>query len=375
MLAAYQGTPTDLIPVAPEFWYYIPARLLGVSMIEFELEVPHWQALQRTFQHYACEGWGIVAPGAPLTQVGKVTRQQKWLDADRGAVRRRLEESTALKIGPVELHCRRLLDAAEPSWMTERFIKDFDRDWPAYAEIAFIPPADLDWSSVQQALDGVGEDYLLEVYIGDPFIDFAGGQREGGFAQVIEDLIDHPREMQALQERYIAHLVEKTRAAFRYTSARSLFIASIWSSLSLLSPALWRKWDQPVLEAVIAAAHECGGLVHHHFHGRCRKVLPELAGLGLDCICPFERPPGGDITDLRQVADLLDRTAFNGNIHTVETLLNGSPRDVRREVDEVLAAFHGSKRLIVGTGDQVGGETPPENIHALIEAVRQSGKV
>ena len=27
-------------------------------------------------------------------------------------------------------------------------------------------------------------------------------------------------------------------------------------------------------------------------------ILQELADLGLDCICPFERPPGGDATDL-----------------------------------------------------------------------------
>ena len=27
-------------------------------------------------------------------------------------------------------------------------------------------------------------------------------------------------------------------------------MASIWSSLSLLSPAWWRKWDKPVLEAL-----------------------------------------------------------------------------------------------------------------------------
>ena len=55
-------------------------------------------------------------------------------------------------------------------------------------------------------------------------------------------------------------------------------------------------------------------------------MLPELAAVGLDCICPFERPPGGDVTDLREVATLLDgKTAFNGNVHTVKTLIEGTP--------------------------------------------------
>ena len=65
------------------------------------------------------------------------------------------------------------------------YIKDFERDWPVYAEHFFVPPEELDWTPVQQALDAVGEDYLLEIYIGDPFIDFAGEQREGGLDLVV----------------------------------------------------------------------------------------------------------------------------------------------------------------------------------------------
>jgi uroporphyrinogen decarboxylase len=103
-------------------------------------------------------------------------------------------------------------------------------------------------------------------------------------------------------------------------------------------------------------------------------ILNELAELGLDCICPFERPPGGDVTDVRVVRQALnERTTFNGNVHTVDTLIRGTPADVEREVTEIMQAFEGSPRLIVGTGDQVGGETPEENIHAMIDTARRLG--
>jgi len=237
--------------------------------------------------------------------------------------------------------------------------------------LAFVPPDELDWHEVQSALDAVGDDYLLEVYVGMPFVDFAGGPREGGLPQVVMDLVDHEADMAALQARYIDYLVSKVEAAFAYTSARSVFVASGWSSISLLSPRVWRRWEKPVLEAVVQTAHACGGLVHHHFHGRCMAVLTELATLGLDCICPFERPPGGDVTDLQRVrATLSERTAFNGNVHTVRTLIDGDSAAVRAEVLEILEAFEGSQRLIVGTGDQVGAETPDDNIYAMIETVR-----
>jgi hypothetical protein len=49
MLAAYRGMPQERAPVAPEFWYYYPAKVLGVDMIAFEKEVPFWYALKETF--------------------------------------------------------------------------------------------------------------------------------------------------------------------------------------------------------------------------------------------------------------------------------------------------------------------------------------
>lgn len=369
MLAAYRGEFSDVVPVAPEFWYYIPARVLGIPMYQLQLEVPHWQALQRTFKHYQTEGWGIVAP---TIQAGHGTAEHTLthrLDE------RRFEVVQTLEAGRRVLTSRTMLDAVEPSWLVERYIKDFDADWSLYAENTLLPAEAYDWQPVQAALDAVGDDYLLEVFVGFPFIDFAGGQREGGLEQVIVDLMDHEDYLRELQHRHIEHVTGLIRAAFQRTTAQSVFIASSWSSMSLLSPKLWRMWEKPLLMAAIQAAHDCGGLIHHHFHGRCMAVLQELADLGLDCICPFERPPGGDVTDLRAVrAALAERTAFNGNVHTVDTLIRGTPADVRREVLEILEAFEGSSRLIVGTGDQVGAETPEENIHAMIDTVRQYGK-
>jgi hypothetical protein len=369
MLAAYEGRYSDVVPVAPEFWYYVPARLMGLPMMQFELEVPHWQALQYTFKHYASEGWGIVAPATPMDWGGK-----------HGSVTRRIDEGRYEVLNTIEqagrcLSSRTIMDAHEPSWLVERYVKDFAADWPLYARAALVPPEELDWRPVQQALETVGDDYLLEVFAGSPFIDFAGGQREGGLEQVIVDLMEHEDELRDLQERHIEQVVGTIRAAFARTSAKSIFIASSWSSLSLLSPRIWRKWEKPLLEAAIRATHECGGVIHHHFHGKCMGILNELAGLGLDCICPFERPPGGDVTDLSAVRRALaERTTFNGNVHTVDTLIRGTPADVQREVTEIMQAFDGSARLIVGTGDQVGGETPEENIHAMIDVARKLGK-
>ena len=366
MLAAYRGECPDRVPVAPEFWYYLPARLLGLDMIEFQ-QVPHWQALQQTFRHYACEGWGIVAPG-------KGAAEAEWQTETVQLNERQYDQRTRVRTPRGELTARQRLDKDEPAWAVERFIKDLERDWAIYEPLALPDPASLDWQPVEEALAAVGEDYLLEVYGGLPFTDFIGGVREGGFEQMVFDLQEHRDFLLGLRERYIAWLREVIREAFARTSAAAVFIGCGWACGSLLGPRLWRFWDRPVLAAAAAAAHEAGGLIHVHYHGRCRETLDDFADLELDCVCPFERPPGGDITDLREVRRRLRRrVTMNGNVHTVETLIRGTPSDVVREVLEILEAWEGQPRLIVGTGDQVGRETPDENLHVMIETVKRYG--
>jgi hypothetical protein len=77
---------------------------------------------------------------------------------------------------------------------------------------------------------------------------------------------------------------------------------------------------------------------------------------------------------LRQIVKQLSgRTTMNGHIHTMEPLLCCTEKDVRQEVGEIMKAFAGNPRVIVGTGDQVGRETPEEHVYALIdEAIRLS---
>ena len=138
MLAAYEGRYADVVPVAPEFWYYIPARVLGVPMYEFELEVPHWQAMQQTFKHYGCEGWGIVAPATPA---GWGPRRRTMTTQTAPG---RFELHTVIESGGRTLESRRALDAVQPSWAIERPIKDFEADWPVYECAALVPPEELD---------------------------------------------------------------------------------------------------------------------------------------------------------------------------------------------------------------------------------------
>lgn len=366
MLNAYRGVASDRPAVAPEFWYYFPAKLLGLDMIEFN-RYPFHLALKQTFETYGCEGWGITFAGAAAPEVER-TSEEAWLDAYQLAGR------TTVRTPYGTLTSASLSDRREPGWVTERWIKDVDRDLPAYAHMTLGGDPDaIDFSGAIRAWEEVGESYLLEFYLGEGFFDYLATAVEGGLEAGVYLFLEREDELEALRERYIDYQVRMVRAVCERTPFESFFIGCTWSCLSLISPAMWRRWDGPVIAALCAEAHRHGRLVHLHNHGKCLELAGDFPALGVDCVCPFERPPGGDVVGLdglREVARRLGgRTTLNGNIHTVDTLIRGTHDDVRREVDEVLTAFANNPRVIVGTGDQVGRETPEANIRAMIEAV------
>ena len=368
MLNAYRGLPNDRVAIAPEFWYYIPAKVLGVDMLQFERDIPHWQALQATFRKYGTEGWGGVGGAEHNPAVSGDSRWEKISDTQQ-----RLVGET--RIGGQTFTSTRIYDVHEPSWTETHPVKD-PRDMARVFEIMHAPDVTHDFTGAVRAWEAVGEDYLLECAVCSPFSDVLAHFM--GFEAAVEYLLTQaPAVLERMQARYIENKVELARRACERTPFESFFVGCSYACNSLIGPNLWRTWDKPVIRAVAEEVHRHGRLLHIHFHGRCIETVRDFAELGLDCVCPFERPPGGDVRGLDGLRTLeralRGRTTMNGNIHTVETLIRGTEADVRREVGEILEAFRGNPRVIVGTGDQVGLETPEENIHAMVdECVRRS---
>lgn len=343
-------------------------------MIAFAREVPFHQALKATFAHFDCEGWGAAfcsVPNASVTSHSSDT----WSDDDT------LEVRTVTRTPFGELAQAQCFSRAEPGWCIERPLKNLARDLPAW-EAATLggEPEAMDCAGISRAWEEIGESYLLEAWLGVPFFDWYAGAREGGFETAIFEFLDPEFTplLERLQARYQQWLLRLTRVICEKTPYESMVIGCSWSCNSLLGPNLWRRWDKPLIKTIAEEVHRHDRLLHVHFHGKCQETVADFAEIGIDCVCPFERPPGGDITglaDLQQVEQLLrGRTTMSGNVHTVEALIRGTTDDVRREVHEILTAFTQNPRVILGTGDQVGRETPEENLWAMIDEGKRFGK-
>ncbi|NJD03794.1 MAG: hypothetical protein FIA99_14620 [Ruminiclostridium sp.] len=366
MLNAYKGIFSDRFPVAPEFWYFYPAKVLGVSMLEFERELPFWQSLQKTFGKFGTEGWGIVFQDVINEDMKKTVRLDK-IDGTR------YRETTSAVFRGHEFISTKIFDLYEPSWV-EKHMVDSEDELPGCIDMLLSEKNGFDFDGIIKAHTAVGEDYLLEVWMGTPFFDFIAEMI--GFEKAIMYFIGEDEEiLEGYRDRLIQYQKEFIRKVCRNTPYESFMLGCSYSCNSLIGPSMWRKWDRPYIQAMADEIHKLGKLLHIHFHGRSMETVQDFADMGVDCVCPFERGPGGDVDGLeglKKVRELLrDKVTMNGNVHTVETLIRGTAEDVKREVREIKEAFAGSARMIIGTGDQVGRETPEENILAMIEEAKK----
>ena len=361
MLNAYRDLENDVIPAAPEFWFFYPAKVLGIGVDEFQRDVPHWQGMLETFKKFECEGWGIVAPATENPHVKVESRYDRISD----------EKSRDLQkvfCGGAVFERSYLYSKTTPFWQEQNAVKN-----PADAKLFFDAHINddvtFDFTDAVRAHRSVDEYFLLEFDLGLPFFDYF--EQFMGFEGAVMYFMDEDEGLlEEMAQKYTAFMIRLTEEAIENTSFESFYIGCSSSCNALLGPALWRKWDKPYEKAITETVHKHGRLVHNHNHGKIMATVPDLVEIGFDCVCPFERPPG-DVAGkegLIKVRELLrDRVTFNGNVHTVRALINGTPDIVREQVREIKEVFKGSNRLIVGTGDQVGYETPEENLHAMIE--------
>lgn len=142
------------------------------------------------------------------------------------------------------------------------------------------------------------------------------------------------------------------------------------SSGSLIGPGFFRQFSLPYLKQLIDAIREFATPPVLHICGDTRKILGEMAetgagGLSLDNAIDLAEAK-------RQVGS---QVMIIGNVNPAESMYNGTPELVRLDVKNCMKKAHDSpKGYLLGLGCELPIKTPPENVHALIDAARIYGK-
>ena len=144
--------------------------------------------------------------------------------------------------------------------------------------------------------------------------------------------------------------------------------------LTLQSPKIFRELSLPTLKEITKMAKEADVPSHLHSCGRERYVVEVAAKeTDLSSIEPLEPPFQGDC-DLAEIKRLFGkRLALKGNIQTTR-LLMATPEEVEAMAKWCIDVAGEGGGYVLSTGDQVGRDTPEENIFRLVQFCRKYGR-
>ncbi len=367
LIAMTNGIP-DRVPVTPDISNMIPCRLTGKPFwdIYYFNDPPLWQAYLDAVKYFGFDGWFIDGdmqyqwPGNRYRMVEDMQKQpDRWVVRYRGRIDGLpYQEETTFPIG-------------DPPTATEKIIKDLEADW-SLVEKLFAPPLGYNPARLRQQRAAVGELAAFGVCVGYPGFQNWFGLFDGGIEALSYAYQDHHDLLLKMRELNEQQMVAQMEMILAERPDFVLLGAS--GTITMQSPRIARELCLPTIQKLTAMAKQAGIPTMIHSCGKERILIKWCAEeTDLNCINPLEVAPMGDC-DLAEIKQSFgSRLALMGNLHTTQTMLFGSPTEVRRACLEAILAGGENGGFILSTGDQCGRDTPDENIHAMVNTVEEFG--
>ncbi|MEX1334827.1 MAG: uroporphyrinogen decarboxylase family protein, partial [Candidatus Limnocylindrales bacterium] len=143
---------------------------------------------------------------------------------------------------------------------------------------------------------------------------------------------------------------------------------------SLIAPDLWRRMIKPRIAELYAFIHErSSAKVFLHSDGAIRTLIPDLIEAGVDALNPVQfTAEGMDLVELKR--DFGREISFWGaGVDTQKVLPRGTPQEVREQVLRNVETLMPGGGYVFATVHNIQADVPPENIVAMVEALREVG--
>jgi uroporphyrinogen decarboxylase len=367
MTALRNGQP-DRVPATPDISIMIPCRLTGKPFWDIEVngDPSLTFAYINAVKYFGIDGWMFNGTlDYKLKTELRTEREVVYRDEEKWVVRFVTHtpdgDLTQTLVSPRD----------NPSTMTEKMVKDFKKD---FKKIRHLYPEVLgyDASTYWEQKKEMAERGMICVWAGVPGFQNFVGLFNGNLEALTYAYYDYPdlfEELVALSEK---HELQKLDMALD-AGVESILTGGS-GSITLQSPALFRKLSLPTLKIITRRCKEAGVLCGIHSCGMEKYLVEACANeTDLDYVNPLEIPPMGDCDLAELKVKFGHKLALMGNLHTTQVMLLGSVTDVRRESLKAILAAGGNGGYVLSTGDQCGRDTPFENIFEIVKVAKEFG--
>lgn len=383
MLTAMRRGIPDRVPASPDISNMVPARLTGKDFWEVYLfDNPSLgRAYMDAVRKFGIDAWYLYGklPGArrdtaPLP--ASAYDLGGFLIHPDLVKRRRIEnrpESIAEEVvietplGPLD--SRTVYFRDNSPWPDVGWIKEPVADWPRLRWLmgdAWVFPDRL------PDYDLVGEAGVYAISLDLP-VDWWIRLRDRGDELALYDFFDRAELMDEIMAYYQEYSLARIRACIAARPDEVVFQGSR-SSLSLISPKIYRRYNLPWIQALTRLTREAGLIAHQHTCGRSWALVEmNYAETQLDVMEPLEPPPGGDVDLAIAKKQFGDKFCLKGNLNTFVTMLS-TPEVVEQAAIRCIDAAAEGGGYILATGDQCGRDTPDANLYKLVEVAETYGR-
>jgi hypothetical protein len=186
-------------------------------------------------------------------------------------------------------------------------------------------------------------------------------------------MASEPERLGRQVERICAFAVELARAQIR-AAGGLLDGMVVWGDVAykkgmLFSPAYWRRWFKPGVQAIVDVCHAHGLPVIYHGCGNVSTIFADFIEIGVDAYNPLEAKAGLDVLALRRRYG--HRIGFCGNMDVLEWAC-GSDEQVRASALRKLNAAKGGG-YIFQSDHSVPGNIAPARYEFVLHLVRKYG--
>jgi len=203
-----------------------------------------------------------------------------------------------------------------------------------------------------------GSDLVVEGWVEGPCAESADLR---GINTLMTDFYDDPEFVNDMFGRVVEVAIKFARLQIE-AGAHIIGIGD--AAASLVGPAIYEEFVWPWEKKLVDAIHQAGGMTRLHICGNTNAILERVGRLGCTVVdLDF-------MVDMPKARAAMPNQVVDGNLDPVRMVLYRSYGDVMEALkkcqDEV-----GGTRYIAAAGCEIPRGTPPENLKAFSDFVRQ----
>ena len=175
--------------------------------------------------------------------------------------------------------------------------------------------------------------------------------------------IDDPERLEWLLDFATEVLISFGRAQLK-AGAHLPIVFDPAASPAVIPPSFFREFELPRLRRLFQALESGGSACNWlHIAGPAAPILPYYRDAGVD-IANFDY-----CVSMDEANNMLPTICLDGNIKSL-SFVEGTPAEIRKESKKLLRYFRKRGGFILSSGCEIPPESKPENIAAMVQAVR-----